>query len=474
MGRKVLIQLIKLVYHLSSVPFIRDRLINLAEARIKDELKKIPELPMFYNPSLRVQEDKFYFLRAMIHSGIKGKPSWKFVNTIVENALISDYRIQKEREFRSKYGVDPPGFLTISPGMRCNLRCTGCYANSKDQSAKLDYDVFSWIIDGMKKEWGARFVTLSGGEPLIYRSKGKTILDICRDHSDVLFLMYTNGTVIDMKMAENIAEVGNLTPGISVEGLRDATEKRRGRGSFDKILRAMENLKKTGVIFGLSITATKQNADGIFTDEFNDFYFKKMGASYAWVFHYMPIGRDIELDLMITPQQRYELWKRTWHVIRDEKVMVADFWNCGVLSDGCISAGRAGGYLYIDWHGNVNPCVFFPYAPVNVNNIYHNGGHINDIWDTPFFKAIRNWQAEYVRKHGNWLRPCIIRDHHKTARKLIDEFKPNPSDEGAREALTNINYYRKMVEFDEQLAKITDPIWKDEYLENLKKEKQAG
>ncbi|RKX69015.1 radical SAM protein [candidate division WOR-3 bacterium] len=473
MGRKILIQLIKLVYHLSSVPFLRNQLIALAETRIRDELKKIPELPMFYNPSPRIAEDKFYVLRAMIHSGLRGKPSWKFVNTIVENAILSDYRIQKEREFRARYGVDPPGFLTISPGMRCNLRCVGCYANSADQSAKLDYDVFSWAIDGMKKEWGARFVTISGGEPLIYRSKGKTILDICRDHSDVLFLMYTNGTLITEEMAERIADVGNLTPAISVEGLREATEARRGKGTFDKIVSAMENLRKAGVIFGLSVTATKQNVEGIFTEEFNEFYFEKMNAAYAWIFHYMPIGRDIELDLMITPKQRYELWKRSWKIIRDEKRFVVDFWNHGTVSDGCISAGRAGGYLYIDWHGNVSPCVFFPYSPVNINDIYRRGGHINEIWDTPFFKAIREWQHDYVKRYGNWLRPCIIRDHHRTARKLIDEFKPKPIDEGAQEALTNVNYYRKMVEFDDELARITDPVWEEEYIKELK-EKQAG
>ena len=473
MGQKILIRLIKLVYHLASVPFLRDRFIALTEARIREELKKTPELPMFYNPSPRVAEDKFYALRAMIYSGLRGRPSWKFVNTIVENAIISDYRIQKEREFRSRYGVDPPGFLTISPGMRCNLRCLGCYANSADQSAKLEYDVFSWVIDEMKKEWGARFVTISGGEPLIYKSKGKTLLDICQDHSDVLFLMYTNGTLINEEVADKIAELGNLTPAISVEGLKDLTEERRGKGSFDKIIRAMENLRRAGVVFGLSVTATRQNVDKIFTREFNDFYFGKMNAAYAWIFHYMPIGRDIELDLMITPEQRHELWKRTWNIIRNDKHFVIDFWNHGAVSDGCISAGRAGGYLYIDWHGNVNPCVFFPYSPVNVNDIYKKGGHINEIWEAPFFKAIREWQHDYVKKRGNWLRPCIIRDHYKIARRLIEEYKPKPSDEGAKEALTDVNYYREMTKFDECLARITDPIWEEEYLKDLR-EKQVG
>jgi len=81
----------------------------------------------------------------------------------------------------------------------------------------------------------------------------------------------------------------------------------------------------------------------------------------------MPIGRGFTLDLLPSPEQRVWMWQRTWQVIRERQVFLADFWNLGPCSNGCISAGRGGGYLYIDWNGKVMPCVFVPYSPVNIS-----------------------------------------------------------------------------------------------------------
>ena len=41
--------------------------------------------------------------------------------------------------------------------------------------------------------------------------------------------MYTNGTLIDEKMAQRMAEVGNITPAISVEGFEKKTDERGRR-----------------------------------------------------------------------------------------------------------------------------------------------------------------------------------------------------------------------------------------------------
>ena len=101
----------------------------------------------------------------------------------------------------------------------------------------------------------------------------------------------------------------------------------------------------------------------------------KQGALYGFIFQYMPIGRSFTLDLMPTPQQRLWMWRRSWEIIRERQIFLADFWNHGTLSQGCISAGRdnGGGYLYVDWNGAVSPCVFMPYSPVNINDVLRRG-----------------------------------------------------------------------------------------------------
>ena len=428
----------------------------------------------------KLQEDKFYMLKSIINSLDRGLREGLISRKIISKFLNSFGNIYlkekgKLENFEREYGFKPPGFITISPTKFCNLHCTGCYANSfKKAREKLDYEIVSRIIKEQKELWGSHFTVISGGEPLAYKSNGKTIFDLAAEHNDTFFLMYTNGTLINEKIAEKFAEVGNITPAISVEGFEDETDKRRGKGVFKKIMKAFENLRKYGVPFGISITATRFNADLILSEEFIDFYFYKQGALYGWIFQYMPIGRSYTLDLMVTPQQRLQMYFKTWKYIKEKGLFLADFWNCGAVSSGCISAGRAGGYLYIDWNGNVMPCVFNPYKVDNIIEVYEKGGNLNTILFSSFFKSIREWQKEYVLEKspsemGNIMVPCAIRDHYKMMYELIRKTGAEPADEAAEQALQDPEYYKELVKYGEELKKITDEIWKKEYLEPERK-----
>jgi MoaA/NifB/PqqE/SkfB family radical SAM enzyme len=450
--------LLKIAFSTSHTFVFKKFLYSMVEKGIRGAIERIPgpvALP-------GVKEDKYYMLRAMVYSGLRVGSSSKFANTIVNKAILSDLRTKKEAEFRARFGFDPPGFMTISPAKRCNLHCRGCYANSATEKDQIDYNVFSRVIREMRELWGSRFTVISGGEPLMYRWNGKGVMDIYREHPDSLFLMYTNGTLINDKIAKEMAELGNVTPAISVEGMKELTEQRRGKGVFEKITRAMKILKRHRVTYGISITATRYNAEEIVSDEFIDYYFNKLGAAYAWVFHYMPIGRDIDPDLIPTPDQRVYLWRKSWKIVRDRKIMFTDFWNHGTVSDGCISAGRPGGYFYLDWNANIYPCVFFPYTNANIKEIYAQGGNLNDLINRPLYKRIREWQFDYW-KNGDLLRPCPIRDHYKLAKRFVLEAKARPADEGAAEIIKSRRYEQKMDEYDETLKEKTSQIWEDVY-----------
>ncbi len=456
--------LLKIAFSASKTVFFKNVLFPIVERGIRNAIERLPgpvALP-------GVIDDKFYMARAMVYSGLRVGSSSRFANTIVNKAILSDLRARKEIIFRDKFGFDPPGFMTISPAKRCNLRCHGCYANSASEKDQLDYDVFTRVIKEMRDFWGARFTVISGGEPMMYRWNGKGVMDIYREHPDSLFLMYTNGTLINDKIAREMYELGNITPAISVEGMQELTEQRRGKGVFEKITRAMKILKKHRVTYGISITATRHNAEEIVSDRFMDYYFDELGAAYAWVFHYMPIGRDVDPDLIPTPDQRVYLWEKSWDIVRDRKIMYVDFWNHGPVSDGCISAGRPGGYFYLDWQANVYPCVFFPYAAANMKEIYDRGGNLNDLINLPLHSCIRNWQFRYW-KEGDLLRPCPIRDHYKMAKNFVIETKARPGDDAAEEILQDSEYEKKMAEYDEELRKKTADIWEDVYKKGIER-----
>jgi len=428
-----------------------------------------------------VQEDKYYLAVAYLNTAIRAvnqklvsRRVLKRLIAVVENSHFDNNKTQK---FKEKYGFEPPLFLTVSPTKYCNLRCTGCYASSSaDFKNKLPYELVKRIIGEEQSLWGRHFTVISGGEPFIYRDAGKDIIDLATEFPSQFFLVYTNGTLIDERTAERLAEIGNITPAISIEGFEEETDKRRGKGIFKKILKGMENLRKVGVPFGISITATRSNYKLVVSDELYDFFFDKQGALYAWIFQYMPIGRSFTIDMMPTPEERLYMWKRERILVREKKRFIADFWNSGPISNGCICSGKdRSGYFYIDWNGNVMPCVFIPYYKHNIKEIYGSGGNLNTLLLSPFYYELRKWHHSYIldrppEKMGNMLAECAIRDHYRMLYQLIKKHQAHPEDEAALQALQDENYRQRMIMYGKKLKKIMDPVWDKFY---LKKEKNT-
>ena len=129
----------------------------------------------------------------------------------------------------------------------------------------------------------------------------------------------------------------------------------------------------------------------------------------------------------------------------------------------CISAGRKGGYFYIDWNGNISPCVFFPYYVDNIMEVYKSGRTLTSILSNPLFESIRSWQHDY-RSNGtkqcqNLYVPCPIRDHYGFVRDAINRHGAKPMDEAAACALSDQDYYSGMVDCGKKTADLLDPIW---------------
>jgi MoaA/NifB/PqqE/SkfB family radical SAM enzyme len=427
-----------------------------------------------------VAKRRYQFLSAMLDGVMrnidKGYVSRevikKIVDVFVQNNLVredQDYYRAIE-EFKAKYGEYPPTFIVISPTQVCNLNCIGCYAGSTARTAAtIPYPFFDRMVGEVHDDWGVRFITISGGEPFMYNSEGKTILDIFKKYSDMFFLIYTNGMLISDDIAQQLAESSNATVAVSVEGFEQETDGRRGKGTFQKILATFERLRRVGVPFGTSVTATSENVDLLLTDEFYDFYFDQQGASYMWQFQLMPIGRGKdEMDLMVVPQKRVELYRKWEKLLAEKKYCLADFWNSGVLSRGCIAYGRSGGYAYVDWNGNVTPCVFIPYYVDNIYDLYNSGRTLADALFSDFMKNGREWQRQYGldnwKKPKNWLMPCSIRDHYEIFRNSVLPEDVRPGDQKAKEALESDEYLEVLKNYDDELQGLTERIWEDEYL----------
>ncbi len=301
----------------------------------------------------------------------------------------------------SEGGFYPPGLLVISPSMKCNLNCFGCYAGMYKKDEDLPYEVLDRILTEAK-EMGIYFIVVSGGEPFFR----KDLLTLFEKHHDMSFHVYTHGGLLDEKLVKRLAELGNILPAISVEGFREETDRRRGKGHYDKVVRAMELLKDAGILFGYSATMTRQNAEIMVSDEFVDHWIEK-GCTVGWYFLYTPVGREPNWDLVPTPEQRDLLRERVAYFRTTKEMLFGDFWNDGPVVGGCIAGGRK--YFHINSKGDVEPCVFCHFAIHNIKN-----SSLREAVTSPLFKRIQAHQ----KANDNLLRPCMIIDHPHVYREV--------------------------------------------------------
>lgn len=302
----------------------------------------------------------------------------------------------QRRAFAAEHGILPPYLIVISPTMRCNLRCLGCYAGHypRDGQDPLPFEVLDRIVSE-GKELGIYMYTISGGEPFMRPD----LLDLYDKHRDCVFLIYTNGICIDDKTVERLQACGNAAPGISVEGWEAQTDFRRGRGVYRKLMATMDALREAGIFFGFSATATRLNAEAFYDEDFYDFMAEK-GCLFGWFFLFVPVGKDSSVDLMVTPQQRDRLRQVVYRMRMTKPIFVADFWNDGCLTGGCMSGGSL--YLHVNYRGDLEPCVFMHFAERNIVDMYSRGEHLWEVLKSPLFTRIR----QINRRDPNPLRPC--------------------------------------------------------------------
>ena len=344
---------------------------------------------------------------------------------LVKNRLLINFFIHavfvgipKQRAVAEELGYGVPFTILIDPTSKCNLNCQGCWAGAYSRHDELSFEEVNRLVS-VGKEMGIHFITMSGGEPLLWPH----LFDLFNQHPDVAFMIYSNGTLVDEKMARQFKEVGNASLAISLEGPRELTDDRRGNGVFDRVMESMDLLKENGQIFGISLTLTRKNWEQATSEDFLDLMIKK-GVLYGWSFHYIPIGSDPDFDLVLKPEQRAELIRRIKDMRKRKPLPVADFWNDGELAEGCIAGGRR--YFHVTAAGDVEPCAF-----IHFSNEKIFGKSLREILGNPMFKAYQKRQPF----SDNLLRPCPLIDVPDKLRDIVRESEARPTHKGADEVL---------------------------------------
>lgn len=403
-----------------------------------------PVLRAFLQRLRRETEDGSGIAGLMLRIGEVANHNCKrrLVQNLLLNWLVTGARV---RTALREQGYWVPFFLAVSPTMRCNLKCTGCYAGLYAKDGELSEDDLDRLFLE-SKTMGGYFIVLSGGEPYLLRD---VLLRLFAKHRDMFFLTFTNGTRLDEPTVKALAKLGNVAPAISVEGFQAETDNRRGKGVHAQAVAAMELLNRYGVIFGISVTYTSQNVETVTDDAFIEYYMR-LGVLFAWYFMFMPVGKDPILSLVPTPEQRLRCGNRVAKLRNRYPMFLADFWNDGPAVGGCLGGGRR--YMHILNSGRVEPCVF---AHFGIDNIREKS--LLDAANSPFFRAIRH-DFPYNEK-ANLNRPCMILDNPQVLRRLVKDYLVRQGHEHSEEIVVNPEMIEWADNYAERLRQLTDFEW---------------
>ena len=347
----------------------------------------------------------------------------------------------KQEENRKKYGCNIPWAILLDPTSACNLHCTGCWAAEYGNKLNLSFDEIDSIIC-QGKELGVYMYIYTGGEPLVRK---KDLIALCEKHSDCQFLSFINATLIDEEFAEEMLRVKNFIPAISVEGFEEATDGRRGNGTYQKVVKAMGILKEKHLPFGLSCCYTSQNLDSISSFEFID-QMVKWGAKFVWYFHYMPVGNDAVPELLPNPEQREFMYHRIREIRRTKPIFAMDFQNDGEYVGGCIAGGRR--YLHINANGDVDPCVFIHYSDSNIRE-----KTLLECLQSPIFMAYHDGQPF----NENHLRPCPMLENPEVLRGIVHGTEAHSTDLQSPESVDHL--CDKCVDYADNWKPTAEKLW---------------
>ena len=289
------------------------------------------------------------------------------------------------------------------PGNGCNLRCKGCYAQAirGDAPDELSAGELRDIVL-QADSLGVSFFVIAGGEPLTRPE----IMDITRDFPHIVFLLVTNGMLLDAALIARLAEQRNTVPVLSIEGNQAETDERRGPGVHERLQRKMAELKEAGIFFALSLTVTRTNFDTV-TDQRFVQAAVDAGCKLFLLLEYTPIRAGTD-EWVITDSQRQEMKGIvTGFRRRFRSVFIAVPWD-EEEQGGCLASGR--GFVHISATGDLEPCPFAPYSDTSLKKM-----PLKEALKSPFLAAMRENHDLFKEPEGG----CALRKNREQDQALL-------------------------------------------------------
>ena len=318
---------------------------------------------------------------------------------------------KKRKEYKEKENLHIPPFLISSISTDCNLTCKGCYARSnnicgakeKDKKEELTAEQWKQIFQEAA-QMGINFNLLAGGEPFLR----KDVLQAASEVKDVIFPIFTNGTVMSESYIDFFSEHLNLIPILSLEGGKESTDNRRGKGVYTHVIHSMELLKGRGLFYGTSITVTTANLETVTSLSYVN-SLKALGCKIIFFIEYVPTEADTEH--LALDEKEIAKMETNLVVLRMtyDNIIIISFPGDEKAMGGCLAAGR--GFLHISPDGKAEACPFSPYSDTSV---VQSG--LKESLKSPFFAKLRDVGLVGGEHTGG----CTLFEHEKQVKEILN------------------------------------------------------
>ncbi len=309
---------------------------------------------------------------------------WKFVRNFglrnLKNMAAFERRMERDEPFF-------PAFIMISVTEACNLACSGCWV-SKGGKKSLTPEQLDGIIRQSKSQ-GSYFFGILGGEPLMYRR----LFEVLEKHPDCYFQIFTNATLITPELAQRMSKLGNITPLISIEGLREESDRRRGKDEvYERTLRGLRACREAKLIFGVAASICKSNFDELVSRQHLEDLARE-GAAFMWYYIYRPVGADAHPENALDKDQVKRLREFIIEQRRNAPLIIIDvYWG----ADGkAICPAATGMSHHISPSGYVEFCPPLQMAMERLNDDASNLVEI--CHDSQFLADLRKMTASTSR-----------------------------------------------------------------------------
>jgi MoaA/NifB/PqqE/SkfB family radical SAM enzyme len=301
-------------------------------------------------------------------------------------AVIHQKTASRKRQALARQGLEVPPLLIISITKRCMLNCAGCYSKllHSAEEEELNPQQFAKILSEAG-ELGISIVMLAGGEPLMRPE----ILEVAAQYTRIIFPIFTNGLAFSPDYAAFFAGAPHLIPIISLEGGESETDARRGDGVYANFTDISTALNQAKVFWGISLTLTSQNYEGVLSEEYARQALEK-GAKLVFFVEYVPVAEGSE-ELVLSDLQKAELNSRVEQLTKALPGLFIAFPGDEDQYEGCLAAGR--GFMHINPWGKVEPC---PFAPFSDTDLRYSS--LREALESRFLQKIR--ENHHLLKEG--------------------------------------------------------------------------